>query len=92
MKFQGVKRAPVEGTLYGYSFYEFEVYQLNDLQSVIDKVAAVLSVQAGQTKLDWSAAEVPDGYGVSVYGSDRLPVIDLEGNIRFWCRVTRRTG
>ncbi|WP_127590158.1 discoidin domain-containing protein [Paenibacillus lautus] len=82
VKFQGVKRAPVEGTLYGYSFYEFEVYQLNDLQSVIDKVTAVLSVQAGQTKLDWSAAEVPDGYGVSVYGSDRIPVIDLEGNIR----------
>jgi hexosaminidase len=82
VKFQGIKRAPVEGTLYGYSFYEFEVYQLNDLQSVIDKVTAVLSVQAGQTKLDWSAAEVPDGYGVSVYGSDRIPVIDLEGNIR----------
>jgi hexosaminidase len=82
VKFQGVKRAPVEGTLYGYSFYEFEVYQLNDLQSVIDRVAGVLNVQAGQTTLDWSAAEVPDGYGVSVYGSDRLPVIDLKGNIR----------
>ncbi|MGG4342029.1 discoidin domain-containing protein [Paenibacillus lautus] len=82
VKFQGVKRAPVEGTLYGYSFYEFEVYQLNDLQSVIDKVAGVLNVKAGQTKLDWSAAEVPDGYSVSVFGSDRLPIIDLEGNIR----------
>ncbi|KKO52923.1 discoidin domain-containing protein [Paenibacillus sp. DMB20] len=82
VKFQGMKRAPVEGTLYGYSFYEFEVYQLNDLQSIVDRVAATLTVQAGQTELDWSAAEVPDGYSVRLYGSDRLPVIDREGRIR----------
>ncbi|MCM3338028.1 discoidin domain-containing protein [Paenibacillus sp. MER TA 81-3] len=82
VKFQGVKRAPVDGILYGYSFYEFEVYQLNDLQSIVDKIAATLTVHAGQTKLDWSAAEVPKGYRVGVYGSDRLPVIDREGNIR----------
>lgn len=82
VKFQGVKRAPVEGVLYGYSFYEFEVYQLNDLQSIADRIEATLTVQAGQTELDWSAAEVPDGYRASVYGSDRLPVIDREGHIR----------
>ncbi|WP_195575111.1 discoidin domain-containing protein [Paenibacillus sp. 1001270B_150601_E10] len=82
VKFQGIKRAPVEGVLYGYSFYEFEVYQLSDLQSIIDKVTASLTVQPGQTKLDWSTAEVPEGYNVSLFGSDRLPVIDLEGNIR----------
>lgn len=82
VKFQGVARAPVEGILYGYSFYEFEVYQLSDLQSVIDKVTASLTVQPGQTKLDWSAANISDGYRVSVFGSDRLPVIDLEGYIR----------
>ncbi|WP_195575572.1 discoidin domain-containing protein [Paenibacillus sp. 1001270B_150601_E10] len=82
VKFQGVARAPVEGTLYGYSFYEFEVYQQSDLQSVIDKVTASLTVQPGQTKLDWSAANIPNGYRVSVFGSDRLPVIDLEGHIR----------
>ncbi|TQR44998.1 discoidin domain-containing protein [Paenibacillus popilliae] len=82
VKFQGVKRAPVDGVLYGYSFFEFEVYQLNDLQSVIDKVTAALTVQAGQTKLDWSTAGVPEGYSVSVFGSDRVPVIDRDGNIR----------
>jgi len=82
VKFQGVKRAPVEGTLYGYSFYEFEVYNLHDLQSIIDNVSAALTVQPGQTKLDWSAAEVPEGYQVSLYGSDRLPVIGLDGQIR----------
>lgn len=81
VKFQGVKRAPVEGTLYGYSFYEFEVYQLSDLQSIIDKVTAALTVRAGQTKLDWTAAGVPEGYNVSVFGSDRLPVLDRDGNI-----------
>ncbi|WCF07003.1 discoidin domain-containing protein [Paenibacillus thiaminolyticus] len=82
VEFQGVKRAPVEGILYGYSFYEFEVYQLNDLQSIADRIAATLAVQAGQAELDWSAAEVPEGYRASVYGSDRLPVIDREGHIR----------
>lgn len=82
VKFQGVKRAPVEGTLYGYSFYEFEVYQLHDLQSIIDNVAAALTVRPGQTQLDWSAAGVPEGYRVSLYGSDRLPVIGMDGQIR----------
>ncbi|WP_256872185.1 discoidin domain-containing protein [Paenibacillus sp. 79R4] len=81
VKFQGVKRAPVEGTLYGYSFYEFEVYQLHDLRTIVDSVTAALTVAAGQTKLDWSAAHVPEDYEVALYGSDRLPVIDLEGNI-----------
>ncbi|WP_163875275.1 discoidin domain-containing protein [Paenibacillus favisporus] len=82
VKFQGVKRAPVEGTLYGYSFYEFEVYQLHDLQTIIDNVSAALKVQPGQTKLDWSDVVVPEGYQVSLYGSDRQPVIDQEGQIR----------
>lgn len=82
VKFQGVKRAPVEGKLYGYSFYEFEVYQLNDLRTIVDDVTAALTVTAGQTKLDWSAARIPDNYEVTLFGSDRLPVIDIEGNIR----------
>ncbi|GGF97588.1 discoidin domain-containing protein [Paenibacillus aceti] len=81
VKFQGVKRAPVEGTLYGYSFYEFEVYQLHDLRTIVDNVTKVITVTAGQKKLDWSAAQIPADYEVSLYGSDRLPVIDLEGNI-----------
>ncbi|MET3849278.1 discoidin domain-containing protein [Paenibacillus sp. OAE614] len=82
VKFQGVKRAPVEGTLYGYSFYEFEVYQLHDLQTIIDNVSASLKVQPGQTKLDWSDVDVPEGYQISLYGSDRQPVIDQDGQIR----------
>lgn len=83
VKFQGVKRAPAsDGNLYGYSFYEFEVYQMNDLKTIADKIAATLKIHKGQTELNWSAAEVPERYRVSVYGSDRLPVIDKEGRIR----------
>lgn len=82
VKFQGIKRAPVKGVLYGYSFYEFEVYQLRDLQRIVDNVSSAIPVKPGQTKLDWSAAQVPEGYRVSLYGSDRVQVIDMEGNIR----------
>ncbi|BFH59764.1 discoidin domain-containing protein [Paenibacillus azoreducens] len=82
VKFQGIKRAPVEGTYYGYSFYEFEVYQLHDLQTIVDNVTAAITVNPGQTKLDWSAAQIPEGYQVSLYGSDRVQVIDMDGNIR----------
>ncbi|MDR0267333.1 family 20 glycosylhydrolase [Paenibacillus sp.] len=82
VKFQGIKQAPVKGVLHGYSFYEFEVYQLHDLQTIADKATETMTVNPGQTKLDWSTAHIPEGYQASLYGSDRVQVIDKKGLIR----------
>ncbi|PYI51873.1 discoidin domain-containing protein [Paenibacillus flagellatus] len=79
VKFQGVKRAPVDGIYYGYSFFEFEVYDAGDLPKIVKGITRIPPIAQGQTKI--VLPDVPEGYTVSVYGSDRLPVIDREGNV-----------
>jgi len=80
VKFQGVERRPYEGIIYGYSFWEFEVYAEKDaLPQVMEEIKNGLSVTPGQTQLVFPA--VRDGYEVTLVGSDRKPVIDLNGNI-----------
>ncbi|NEN87001.1 family 20 glycosylhydrolase [Paenibacillus elgii] len=79
VKFQGVQRAPVEGTLYGYSFFEFEVYNAGELPKIVKGITQIPPIAKGQTEI--VLPQVPEGYKVSVYGSDRLPVIDQAGKI-----------
>jgi len=79
VKFQGVQRAPVDGILYGYSFFEFEVYNGGDLPKIVKGITQIPPIANGQTEI--VLPDVPEGYKVSVYGSDRLPVIDKAGTI-----------
>ncbi|MFD0696617.1 discoidin domain-containing protein [Paenibacillus sp. GCM10027628] len=79
VKFQGVQRAPVDGVLYGYSFFEFEVYNAGDLPKIVKGITQIPPIAKGQTEI--VLPTVPQGYKVSVYGSDKLPVIDKAGNI-----------
>ncbi|WP_256756630.1 discoidin domain-containing protein [Cohnella sp. WQ 127256] len=83
VKFQGVERAPVNGNLFGYAIKEFEVYRLpiekNQVQQIADQITSVPPINAGQSKI--ILPDVPDGFKIVLYGSDRLPVIDIEGNI-----------
>lgn len=79
VKFQGIKRKPVEGTLYGYSFYEFEVYQEDPLALIANNIKGLEPISKGQKELH--LPNVPDGYKVSVFGSDALPVIGKDGVI-----------
>ncbi|SEF70748.1 discoidin domain-containing protein [Paenibacillus sp. UNC499MF] len=80
VKFQGVERAPAsDGILYGYSFYEFEVYQEDPIAKIIGGIQKLDPVVKGQTSL--TLPPMPPGYKISVYGSDALPVIDKEGRI-----------
>ncbi|MCU6709167.1 discoidin domain-containing protein [Paenibacillus sp. J5C_2022] len=80
VKFQGVSRRPVEGIVYGYSFFEFEVYnERNALPEIMEELRQQITVQEGQTELVLPA--IREGYKVSLLGSDRLPVIDQAGRI-----------
>ncbi|MFB7813398.1 S-layer homology domain-containing protein [Paenibacillus chitinolyticus] len=80
VKFQGVERAPAsDGILYGYSFYEFEVYKEDPIAKIIGGIQKLDPVVKGQTSLNLPV--MPPGYKISVYGSDALPVIDKEGAI-----------
>lgn len=80
VKFQGVKRRPVEGTLYGYSFWEFEVYEEKDaLPPILEELKEKIVIDKGQTKV--ILPPIRDGYKVTLIGSDRIPVIDEKGNI-----------
>ncbi|CAH0119789.1 hypothetical protein PAE9249_02297 [Paenibacillus sp. CECT 9249] len=45
----------------------------------IKGIGRIPEIKPGQSKLILPAA--PKGYTISIYGSDRLPAIDLEGNI-----------
>ncbi|MEC0240101.1 discoidin domain-containing protein [Paenibacillus dokdonensis] len=76
VKFQGLERAPVEGIYYGYSFYEFQVFEEDHIAKIIQGITGLEPIAEGQTKL--TLPEVPAGYRVSVYGSDALPVIDKD--------------
>ena len=79
VKFEGVERKPVDGILYGYSFYEFEVYSEDPLVKVINQIKGIEPLNQGQTQFPFPA--MPEGYQVSIYGSDALPVIDKQGVI-----------
>ncbi|USK35969.1 discoidin domain-containing protein [Bacillus sp. F19] len=80
VKFQGVKRRPVEGILYGYSIFEFEVYEDKDpLTEIIKDIREKISIEKGQKEI--VLPKTPEGYKVTLYGSDRLPVIDAKGRI-----------
>lgn len=79
VKFVGVERKPADGILYGYSFYEFEVYREDPLEKIIKGIHGIEPISQGQTEFPFPA--VPEGYQISIYGSDALPVIDKEGVI-----------
>ncbi|NOU90522.1 family 20 glycosylhydrolase [Paenibacillus sp. LMG 31460] len=79
VKFQGVQRAPVDGNFYGYSFFELEVYNAGDLPKIVKGITKIPPIAKGQTEI--VMPNVPQGYKVSVYGSDKLPVIDKAGKI-----------
>ncbi|WP_018758130.1 discoidin domain-containing protein [Paenibacillus terrigena] len=79
VKFVGVERKPVDGILYGYSFYEFEVYSEDPLAKIIKGIRGIEPISQGQTEFPFPS--VPEGYQISIYGSDALPVIDKEGVI-----------
>lgn len=79
VKFQGIARAPVGGIYYGYSFFEFEAYNAGDAAQIARGITSIPAIAPGQTEIVMPA--VPEGYKVTVYGSDRLPVIDKAGVI-----------
>ncbi|WP_314588585.1 S-layer homology domain-containing protein [Paenibacillus terrigena] len=79
VKFVGVERKPVDGILYGYSFYEFEVYSEDPLAKIIKGIRGIEPISQGQTEFPFPS--VPEGYQISIYGSDALPVIDKNGVI-----------
>ncbi|MWV42668.1 family 20 glycosylhydrolase [Paenibacillus sp. HJL G12] len=79
VKFQGVERAPVEGIYYGYSFYEFQVFEEDPIAKIIQGITGLEPIAKGQTEL--TLPDVSSGYRVSVYGSDAMPVIDKDGVI-----------
>lgn len=78
VKFQGIERRPVSGILYGYAFFEFEVYKDKDLTKIIEGITEI-SVLEEQTQIIFP--DVPKEYKISIYGSDRIPVIDIDGKI-----------
>lgn len=80
VKFQGITRRPVEGVFYGYSFFEFEVYEERDvLPEIIEQLKANITVAKGQSQI--VLPQIREGYRAVLYGSDRLPVVDKQGNI-----------
>lgn len=80
VKFQGIERSPVNGHLFGYVIAELEVYHEQDeLKIIADSITQIPEIAQGQPAI--VMPEVPAGYKVSVYGSDRQPVIDLTGSI-----------
>jgi len=76
VKFQGVKR---NHKLFGYSFYKFEVYKKTELMVVTEGITQIPKIFLGQPEITFP--EVPEGYKVSLYGSDRQPVVDYKGKI-----------
>lgn len=50
VKFQGIKRTPVDGTYYGYSLYEMEVYTPLDPIEAVNATYDALTVQEGAFK------------------------------------------
>lgn len=80
VKFQGVERRPVEGVLYGYSFFEFEVYEVRDvLPEIMKEVKENISIKKDQASV--MLPPVREGYKLTLLGTDSLPVIDKQGNI-----------
>ena len=68
---------------YGYSIYELEVYAQNEMGSAED-VLASLDGQAPQIAEDGSRLilpEVPEGYEISLFGSDNQQVVKLDGTV-----------
>lgn len=68
---------------YGYSIYELEVYAQNEMGSAED-VLASLDGQAPQIAEDGSRLilpEVPEGYEISLFGSDNQQVVRLDGTV-----------
>ncbi|UNK20733.1 discoidin domain-containing protein [Paenibacillus sp. N3/727] len=80
VKFQGVERRPVEGVLYGYSFFEFEVYEERDvLPEIMQEVKEAITIEKDQENV--VLPSIREGYKLTLLGTDSLPVIDKEGNI-----------
>ena len=79
VKFQGIERTPVRGQLFGYAFYEFEVYGYSKINEIVNSITSIPDLTADSNKI--TLPEVPEGYKISLFGSDKLPVIDLGGKI-----------
>ncbi|MGI2293553.1 discoidin domain-containing protein [Paenibacillus sp. GXUN7292] len=76
VKFQGVKRA----SQYGYSIYEFEVYEKHNLlPALLKKIQDEAVVTSDQTVFQFP--ELDEGYTASLISTDNLQVIDADGNI-----------
>ncbi len=76
VKFQGIKRA----SQYGYSIYEFEVYeQPNMLPLLLKKIQEEITVTSEQSVLQFP--ELDAGYEASLISTDNLQIIDAAGNI-----------
>ena len=68
---------------YGYSIYELEVYAENRMESAKD-VLDSLQGQAPRLSADQKSVilpEVPEGYRISLFGSDNQQVLKLDGTI-----------
>lgn len=80
VKFQGVTRRPIDGIIYGYSFWEFEVYKGRPLlPPMMEAVKNSIVVSEGDTQLSLPA--VPADFTLELVNTDSLPVIDAQGNI-----------
>ncbi|MFC5401404.1 S-layer homology domain-containing protein [Cohnella soli] len=80
VKVQGVKRRPIEGVTYGYSLWEFEVYEGRTLlPPMMDAAKSSIAISEGDTQLNLPS--VPAGYTLTLVNTDSLPVIDASGNI-----------
>lgn len=83
VKFQGVKRTVVEGEPYGYSFYEFEVYEkeanMKEYNSLIQEAESLLSTGKGDEILRQEIKAIIEGYPLNyAVALNRLKVLVKE--------------
>jgi len=63
----------------GYSAIEFEMEDIESSDQIARTISTIPAIEPGQAEIVLPA--VPEGYKVTLYGSDRLPVIDKAGAI-----------
>lgn len=83
VKFQGIERAYLNNVKFGYAISEFEVYSQPLSDGIVQEIAAGITqlppIAPGAGQLSYP--EVPPGYTISLFGSDRKQVIGLDGSI-----------
>ena len=63
----------------GYSSIEFEMENIESSDQIARTITTIPAIESGQAEI--VLPTVPEGYKVTLYGSDRLPVIDKAGAI-----------